>query len=127
MKNIISLLALILVLLLPFASSAQSPALGQTAGPAGDKAQLQRGNELYQYWCATCHGRGPGHPGTQALEARYGGTLPAVLEDRPNLTPDFVEVFVRNGISIMPFFRKTEINDEELAAIGAYLSRIPTQ
>lgn len=127
MKHIMSLLALVFVLLWPFASSAQSPAPGQTAGPAVDKTQLQRGNELYQYWCATCHGRGPGHPGTQALEARYGGMFPAVLEDRTNLTPDFVELFVRNGISIMPFFRKTEINDEELAAIGAYLLRIPTE
>ncbi|MXS84413.1 cytochrome c [Nitrosomonas sp. HPC101] len=107
------------MLLAPLASSAQSPA------PAVDETLLRRGNELYQYWCATCHGRGPGHPGTQALETRYGGALPAVLEDRPNLTPDFVGAFVRNGISIMPFFRKTEINDEELAAIGAYLSHTP--
>ncbi|MFV0643403.1 MAG: hypothetical protein ACK5NN_02720 [Sphingomonadaceae bacterium] len=32
-------------------------------------------------------------------------------------------LFVRSGISIMPPFRKTEINDAELAAQGKYLSK----
>ncbi|OPH81301.1 c-type cytochrome [Nitrobacter vulgaris] len=113
--------ALVLALIGPVTAAAQPPS-GHTAKPVVNEAQLQRGNELYQYWCAACHARGPGHPGTQALKARYGDALPAALEDRPSLTPELVEVFVRNGISVMPFFRKTEINDEELAAIGAYLS-----
>ncbi len=30
---------------------------------------------------------------------------------------------MRHGVSIMPFFRKTEISDADLDAIGAYLSR----
>lgn len=84
---------------------------------------IERGQALYQYWCLPCHGRGPGHPGTQALAERYAGTVPDALEDRKNLTAEFVAVFVRKGISIMPFFRKTEISDAELADIGAYLSR----
>ena len=49
--------------------------------------------------------------------------MPGALEERTNLTSDFVKVFVRNGVSIMPFFRKTEINDAELADLGAYLAR----
>ena len=98
-------------------------ALASGAAAAEDPAQIERGRTLYQYWCATCHGRGPGHPGTQALDRRYQGAMPSALEDRPKLTPGVVRVFVRNGISIMPFFRKTEINDRELAEIGAYLSR----
>lgn len=116
--------AVLLALMAPLAASAQSAAPAQSAV---DQAQLEQGNELYQYWCASCHAPGPGHPGTQALEARYGGAMPAVLEDRDNLTPEFVAVFVRNGISVMPFFRKTEINDGELAAIGAYLSHNPSE
>jgi hypothetical protein len=32
---------------------------------------------------------------------------------------------VRNGVSIMPFFRKTEISDADLDAIGRYLTRRP--
>lgn len=112
--------ALLLALMAPLAAaSAQSTAPAQ---PVVDQTQLKPGKQLYQYWCASCHAAGPGHPGTQALEARYGGAMPAVLEDRDNLTPEFIAMFVRNGISVMPFFRKTEINDQELAAIGAYLS-----
>ena len=85
--------------------------------------QLSEGKVLFEHWGASCHGAGPGHPGTQALELRYQGSKPGPLEERDDLTPPFVGVFVRNGISVMPFFRKTEINDEELAAIGAYLSQ----
>jgi (+)-pinoresinol hydroxylase len=29
---------------------------------------------------------------------------------------------VRTGVSVMPFFRKTEISDQELDALAAYLS-----
>ncbi|MGY0799022.1 c-type cytochrome [Lysobacter sp. A286] len=119
--------ALLLALMLPFSASAQSAASGQSATPAVDEAQLQQGKQLYQHWCSACHARGPGHPGTQALEARYGGAMPAALEDRTNLSPEVVAIFVRNGISVMPFFRKTEINDGELAALGAYLSHNPPE
>jgi hypothetical protein len=30
---------------------------------------------------------------------------------------------VRNGITIMPFFRKTEVSDSDLDALIAYLTR----
>jgi len=95
------------------------------AGPAfaADPAQVARGHDVFQYWCATCHGEGPGHPGTDALAAKYHGSKPALLEDRSDLTPDQVRYFVRHGVTIMPFFRKTEISDADLDAIGAYLAR----
>lgn len=118
--------ALMFALTVPTAF-AQSPATEHAAEPRMDETRLQHGKELYQYWCAACHAAGPGHPGTQALAARYGDVMPAALEERNNLTPALIEVFVRNGISIMPFFRKTEISDDELAAIGAYLSRTPAE
>ena len=100
-----------------------SMAFAQDAQKNTNAPGIERGKALYEYWCLPCHGRGPGHPGTQALAERYAGTLPDALEERKNLTPEFVAVFVRNGISIMPFFRKTEISDAELADIGAYLER----
>ncbi len=31
--------------------------------------------------------------------------------------------FVRKGVSVMPFFRKTEISDTELDALAAFLSK----
>jgi mono/diheme cytochrome c family protein len=95
------------------------------AGPtlAQPKDVLAHGHDVFQYWCATCHGAGPGHPGTDALQAKYHGEKPALLEDRRDLTPDQTRFFVRHGVTIMPFFRKTEISDADLDAIGAYLAR----
>lgn len=107
--------------------------VGSSAAPAKKPAkaasQIERGRQLYKYWCGTCHGSGVGAegraqlPGTAALQEKYQGDPPALLEERSDLTPETIQVFVRNGISVMPFFRKTEISDEELAAISAYLSQ----
>jgi mono/diheme cytochrome c family protein len=80
-----------------------------------------RGAAVYEYWCATCHSAGPGMPGTQALAVKYNGNPPAVLIERPDLTPEFISVIVRTGVSVMPPFRKTEITDAELAALGEYI------
>jgi mono/diheme cytochrome c family protein len=100
-------------------------ALAACAGAAAakDKLSVEHGRQVFQYWCATCHGAGPGHPGTDALQAKYGGKTPALLEDRRDLTPNTVSFYVRRGVSIMPFFRKTEISDADLDDLGAYLAR----
>jgi mono/diheme cytochrome c family protein len=82
---------------------------------------VSQGKAVYERWCATCHAAGPGMPGTAALAAKYGKDQPAVLEDRRDLTPEVIAYFVRHGVSIMPPFRKTEISDADLAALGAYL------
>ena len=84
----------------------------------------EQGKQVFDYWCAPCHAPGPGHPGTQGLQIKYRGTeTPAVLEDRTDLTPAVVRTFVRQGVLSMAPFRKTEITDAELDALGAYLSR----
>ena len=88
-----------------------------------DDAAVQRGNLTYQYWCAPCHGAGPGHPGTTALAAKYKGARPGVLEERTDLSPQAIRFAVRRGISIMPFFRKTEVSDGGLDEIVRYLTR----
>ena len=49
--------------------------------------------------------------------------MPALLEKRTDLTPQLIKTYVRNGISVMPIFRKTEISDADLDAIAAYLTR----
>ncbi len=93
-----------------------------TLAQAQDTA-IERGEQVYDYWCAPCHDPGPDHPGTQSLAFRYDGTdIPAVLEDRTDLTPEFVRTLVRQGMLSMAPFRKTEITDEELDALAAYLS-----
>jgi (+)-pinoresinol hydroxylase len=93
------------------------------ASAAQRQAAVNPGNEAYQYWCATCHGRGPGNPGTTALSAKYKKALPGALEDRTDLTAPAIRFNVRRGMSIMPFFRKTEISDADLEAIASYLTQ----
>jgi mono/diheme cytochrome c family protein len=93
-------------------------------------AEIENGKAVYNAWCAPCHGPGlglPGFgalPGTQQLQIKYRGTdIPAVLDERTDLVPEFIEVTVRQGVSFMPQFRKTEVSDEQLAALTAYLTR----
>jgi mono/diheme cytochrome c family protein len=91
---------------------------------AQDAATIDKGKQVYDYWCATCHGAGRGKPGTAALAAKYKGSdRPAVLDERTDLTAQSVRFFTRNGVSIMPMFRKTEVSDGDLDAIAAYLTR----
>ncbi len=79
----------------------------------------------FQRACSVCHGSGPAKPGTRALEAKYRGKLPALLEKRTDLTQAYVQYIVRHGVSVMPPFRKTELSDRDLEAIAAYLARKP--
>ena len=99
------------------------PASAQTT-PA-DAATIERGRVVYQTWCATCHSAGAGMPGTAALTVKYKSqpAVPAVLTDRTDLTPATVKLFVRKGVSVMPFFRKTEIGDPDLEAMTLFLTR----
>jgi mono/diheme cytochrome c family protein len=93
-------------------------------------ADLERGKQVYDKWCAPCHGPGlglpgfDGLPGTQQLRIKYRGTdVPAILDQRTDLVPEFIEVIVRQGVSFMPQFRKTEVSDADLEALSAYLTR----
>ncbi len=99
-------------------------AAGQVAAQDGSAG---KGHEVFQHWCAACHKPISEYvssvPGTTALETKYKGAKPAALEQRTDLTPDFVSMIVRQGVMSMPFFRKTEISDADLSALTQYLSR----
>ena len=89
-----------------------------------------QGKQVYDHWCLPCHGTGlglPGFnelPGTQQLRIKYRDTqISPLLTERTDLVPDFIKVIVRQGVSFMPQFRKTEISDAELDALAAYLVR----
>jgi (+)-pinoresinol hydroxylase len=97
-----------------------------TALAPGAFAADSPGRTIYDKWCAPCHAPGPGHPGTQALDALYHGSKPGALEQRDDLTAPFITTIVRQGVYSMPFFRKTEIDDAELTALAAYLTRSST-
>lgn len=122
-------------------AAAPEPAPQDQAAPeqAGLNQAQAHGKQVFDAWCAACHAGGDGGndfltgqviprlPGTNALHAKYQDEVPALLEERTDLVPETVEYFVRNGVSVMPAFRKTEIGDEDLAALGAYLARNATE
>jgi len=83
---------------------------------------LARGKAVYEKWCAHAHAPQHDNPGTQALQAKYQGSKPAALIHRTDLTPELIRDSVRGGNTIMPFFRKTEISDEDLDALIVFLT-----
>ena len=89
---------------------AQSPDQSRTAGA-----------HVFGKWCGDCHSTAGG-PGSLALQRKYNGSLPAILEQRVDLAPEYVRQVVRHGISFMPSFRKTEISDAELALLAVSLT-----
>jgi len=79
--------------------------------------------EVCEHWCSPYNApERLTHFGTSALKTLYLGKKPAVHEERLDLTPELEVAFVCNLVKIMPPFRKTEISDQKLADIGAYLS-----
>ncbi|PCJ39364.1 MAG: p-cresol methylhydroxylase [SAR86 cluster bacterium] len=90
-------------------------------------ADVARGENQFEYWCATCHGpdmqEGRYLAGTAALLVKYDGQLPGALAERTDLAVEYVKFVVRQGSEGMPFFRKTEVSESELEDIAAYLSR----
>jgi mono/diheme cytochrome c family protein len=93
-------------------------------------ASAERGAAVYEAWCAHCHDRVPEGsalemlPGPASLALKYGGALSPYIKERPDLT-NFatLEVFLRNGSGSMPPFRKTELADDDIAAVAAYFAR----
>jgi len=91
-----------------------------------------KGKAVFDNWCEPCHGAvapknvmfGNGAlAGTSALAVKYKGKLPAVLEQRTDLTPALIKSVVRHGLYGMPITRKTEVSDAELDDVAAYLTR----
>ncbi len=82
-------------------------------------AEKPDGAENYVLKCAGCHNPGPGHPGTMLLE-QLKRPVPALI-GRKDLELDYLKAVVRQGLIEMPPFRPTELSDEEIAEIYAYL------
>ena len=94
-----------------------------SGGAAAQEPAAERGRQVYDKWCTPCHGAGEGKPGTIAAAALYKGAKPSVLVERTDLTAAGIKTAVRNGVFVMPRFRKTEVTDADLDAIVSYLAR----
>jgi mono/diheme cytochrome c family protein len=102
-------------------------------------ADEQMGKRVFDVYCKGCHEpisnvkTGEPPAGTYVLQQRYKDKIPAALEDREGMTPEFIKHSVRHGVNTpkapgsvgihMPPIRKTEVSDEELDDIVAYLTK----
>jgi mono/diheme cytochrome c family protein len=79
------------------------------------------GKALFKERCGMCHqtiGMGVG-----LLSRRPGDTSKGLLEERADLSAEYVFTVARVGIGNMPRVPRGEASDPELAAIANYLSR----
>ena len=108
--------------LLAFLLAQATPTLAQDTS---DDSPLARGKAVYDVWCVICHGENDhaSGGGTAALEFLYQGALPSKLEDRTDMTAALITELVRRGRFGMPNFRLTEISEQELEDMIAYLLR----
>lgn len=103
-------------------------AVNAFAADSSSDHSAKRGNEVFQHTCAPCHGYGGGDDGRKLLPAptaltlKYKGTKTPYLEERTDLPYPVLLAFVRYGSWSMPGFRKTEVTDDEVQAIAAYLA-----
>ena len=122
-KNILSVAGLVATLTCGTGVAADQPPIYWSPTPIASKPGEPPGYALFQRACAVCHGSGPAKPGTRALAVKYKGSLPAPLEERTDLKAPYIKQVVRQGLTVMPLFRKTELSDADLDAITAYLTK----
>ncbi|MEL1251309.1 c-type cytochrome [Aurantiacibacter gilvus] len=113
-----------LAVALPFSALA----LTVSVSAQDEDPQVAQGRQVFEHMCAPCHGQGPGDdgsamlPGTAALAEKYDGTRPGALELRSDLSAPVLSLFVRRGVGAMPAFRASELPDDDIAAVAAYLA-----
>ena len=100
----------------------QEPPRSSVAASQGvmqDRSFSSPAEALYVEKCSMCH-REMGM-GTVLL-ARRMDPAQAELEDRSNLTAQFVQIVARRGIGNMPPIPPGEVSDEQLEIIADYLA-----
>lgn len=83
-------------------------------------AEQQQGKTLYEATCNYCHNaRGFA---TERLRTRLPEDR-SILVDRTDLDPTYIRTIVRNGLASMPAYTPTDLNEAQIKAIAAYLTR----
>jgi mono/diheme cytochrome c family protein len=82
--------------------------------------KAEDGKTLFHARCGYCHLEGG--TGTIMLGRRLGKDR-ALLENRTDLSADYIAHVVRAGIGSMPRHTRIELPDSELDSIAAYLTR----
>jgi (+)-pinoresinol hydroxylase len=101
-------------------ASAAAAVLLAVAAPASS-AELT-GKEVFDRHCVHCHGTGNEAVGTLQL-ARTRGQDKALLTERSDLPPVYIQMIVRQGLKAMPPFVPSDLNDTQLKALTAYLAQ----
>jgi mono/diheme cytochrome c family protein len=82
------------------------------------------GKQAFDRHCIHCHAPGYENPGTRQLGLTRGQDK-AVLEERADLTADYIRYIVRHGLMSMPAFVPSDLDDDQLDALTDYLTRTP--
>jgi mono/diheme cytochrome c family protein len=80
------------------------------------------GTEVFDSYCVYCHGPGNEAAGTLQL-GRTRGKDKALLTERSDLRPEYIEYVVRHGLKAMPPFPPSDLTDAKLKALADYLSQ----
>lgn len=83
-------------------------------------ADVERGLAQYRRNCAPCHARG----GTGAMMlGRRLGAEKSLLDQRKDLTPEYIRFVVRRGLGSMPWLSPVELPEQQLTELTRYLTR----
>jgi len=82
--------------------------------------KLEEGKKLFHARCGYCHMAGG--TGTIMLGRRLGKDR-SLLEERTDLSAEYIKKITRVGINSMPPHNRIELPDSELDLIAAYLTR----
>ena len=85
------------------------------------RAEEMSGRAVFDHYCSWCHAGADG-PGAMQL-ARTRGKDQALLTERRNLQPGYIEEVVRHGLRAMPPFAPSDLNDARLKALIAFLAK----
>jgi mono/diheme cytochrome c family protein len=93
------------------------------AAETADASRLSD-EQLFATRCGVCHRAGG--MGTGLLGRRPNGGS-GLLEERRDLTADFIKAVARAGTGNMPRIARGEVSDAQLTRIAAYLTREPSR